>query len=472
MKNTQRSHSASVRRDKLLNNHHNFPVQDANNAPPREFGASRRMMLLLVGVWMLVPATAHGQVADHFSVPAIPNRESAGPTFIDLRTAMALAEQRAPELLEPAAERKAVPAVRAAADRIVHRPPRAVMSVGPRRLSGGAQLGWDVTAGVYQEFSLGGYGRRLGSYASALEDRANANYASIQRDARVFAGLAWVDARVAREILAIRKEALTGTKETLRVAEARAQVGKSSPAEAALARALMGSVQASVLAALGDITVADAQLRYLCGIELHQPLELSGALNTEAHVIDEDGIRQHVLIQAPELTRMRAAAKALEQAAELGKAAGRPHIELGPSVTREGTGDWIFLGNVSLPLPGVDPFAADNAHRRMEAEMARARVAVAEQSALREVEIALHEREHALNLRESLRVGTIEPSTQAVREFQLQYEVGRIDLTTLLAARRELLNAHERWALAAGDVRRAEGKLLRFSSDPRLLGGP
>ena len=104
--------------------------------------------------------------------------------------------------------------------------------------------------------------------------------------------------------------------------------------------------------------------------------------------------------------------------------------------------------------------------------MARARVAVAEQTALREVEIALHEREHALNLRESLRVGTIEPSTQAVREFQLQYEVGRIDLTTLLAARREMLNAQERWALAAGDVRRAEVKLLRFANDPRLLGGP
>ena len=59
-----------------------------------------------------------------------------------------------------------------------------------------------------------------------------------------------------------------------------------------------------------------------------------------------------------------------------------------------------------------------------------------------------------------------------MREFQLQYEVGRIDLTTVLAARRELLNAQERWALAAGDVRRAEVKLLRFTSDPRLLGGP
>ena len=57
----------------------------------------------------------------------------------------------------------------------------------------------------------------------------------------------------------------------------------------------------------------------------------------------------------------------------------------------------------------------------------------------------------------------VEPSLQAVREYQLQYEVGRIDLTTLLAARRELLNAQERWAAAAADVQRAEVRLMRWS---------
>jgi outer membrane protein TolC len=412
-------------------------------------------------------ARAQGQGATVISVPEETNSESVSQTAIDLRTAMALAEQRAPELQEPAAERRVVPFLRAAAARVIHKPPRAVMSVGPRR--GGSQIGWDVTAAVYQEFSLGGYGRHLDSYASAVEGRANADYMSIQRDARVRAGLVWVDARVARETFVIRREALAGARETLRVAEARAQVGKSSPAEAALARGLVGSVDASVLAAQGEITVADAQLRYLCGFELHQPFELLGTLNTEARVIDEMSIRNRALVQAPELAKMRAQANAFEQAAQLGKAASRPHIELGPSVTHEGTGDWIFQGNVSLPLPGVDPYAADNAHRRIKAEMARARVTIAEQNALKEVEIALHE--HALNVRDSLRAGTIEPSMQAVREFQLQFEVGRIDLTTLLAARRELLTAQERWALAAGDVLRAEVKLMRFTNDPLLAVG-
>jgi outer membrane protein TolC len=415
--------------------------------------------LLSIAVFNVEPAKAETPA----SAPLRPNQESTAPLAIDLMTAMALAERNAPDLLVPAAEQQSVPLIRSAADRLVHRPPRVTLSTGPRRLAGGAQLGWDVTAGVFQEFSTGGYGRQLGAFASAVERRANATFASVQRDARVRAGLAWIDARLARETLALREQAWGGAKETVRVAEARAQVGKSSPAEASLARALMGSIGASVLSAHGDITVADAELRYWCRVELHRSLLVSGPIDVDARPIDEDGIRHHVIERAPELARLRAEADTLAHAANLGKSVGKPHIEIGPSVTREGTGDWIFLGNISVPLPGVDPFAADNAIRRTEAEIARARVAVAEQGALKEVEVALHEREHALELRESLRSGTIEPSTQAVREYQLQYEVGRIDLTTVLAARRELLNAQERWAAAAADVLRAEVRLMRWS---------
>ena len=414
---------------------------------------------------LLVALAGVGRAMAQPSVSAPPrqNQQAAPPLNIDLTIAMAIAERSAPELAVPEAERKSVPLLRDAAGRFIHRPPRVAVSMGPRRLAGGAQLGWDVTAGVFQEFSTGGYGKQLEGFASAFERRANATLASTQREARVRAGLAWVDARLARETLALRLQALEGARETVRVADARAQVGKSSPAEAALARALMGSIEASVLAAQGDITISDAELRYSCHIELHRPLALTGPFDVQVRPIDEQSIRQHVLERAPELARARAEADALSHAAELGRAASKPHIEIGPSVTREGTGDWMFLGNISVPLPGVDPYATENAMRRSEADMARARVTVAEYGALKEVEIALHEREHALEVRESLRHGSIEPSTQAVREYQLQYEVGRIDLTTLLAARRELLNAQERWAAAAADVLRAEVKLMRWS---------
>jgi outer membrane protein, heavy metal efflux system len=383
---------------------------------------------------------------------------------------MAMAERNSPELREPAAERLSVEVYKSAANRLVHRPPRATLSFGPRRLAGGAQMGWDATVGLFQEVSLGGYGRHLEGYAQAIDQRAQSNFAAFQREAKVRAGLYWIDARVAREILAIRKGALEGAEATLRVAESRSAVGKSSPAEAALARALLGSVEASVLSALGDITVADAQLRYVCGIALHEPIEIEGDIQHDAHPINEDEVRRRVLVEAPELQALRAHALVLERGAGLGKSQGKPHIEIGPTVTHEGTGDWIVLGNLSVPLPGVDPYAAENAQRMSEATVAKARSAVAEQVTLRDVEIALHEREHALSLRESLLKGTVQPSQAAVREYQIQYEVGRIDLTTLLAARRELLSARERWAMAAADVLRAEVRLLRWVNQTHLRG--
>ncbi len=420
------------------------------------------MLLLVQSTWALGAAGG--------SVPARPNQPSASGATLGLLAAMALAERNAPDLKEPIAERESVGAYVSAGSRLVHRPPRATLSVGPRRLAAGAQLGWDTTVGVFQELSLGGYGRNLAAYAQAVEQRAQSNLTAVQRNVRVRAGLFWVDARAAREILAIRKDALEGAEATLRVAEARAAVGKSSPAEASLARALLGSVDASVLSALGEITVADAQLRHVCGIPLHEPLQVQGSLQSSGRPIDENLVRRRVLLEAPELLAHRAHVTLLERSVALGRAQSRPHIELGPTVTREGTGDWIVAGHLSLPLPGIDPYAADNAQRKLELNLARARSAVAEQLAIKEVEIALHEREHALALRDSLLKGTVEPSRAAVREYQLQYEFGRIDLTTLLAARRELLSARERWASAAAEVIRAEVKLLRWVA-PSFLEG-
>lgn len=419
-------------------------------------------------VVMVLLAEAQVVSAQPVVTPGAPpaNQPPRTSESLDLAAAMALARLHAPELQQAQTQIESVAEFRSLSERLVHRAPRATVTVGPRRLSGGGTLGWDATVGVLQEFSLGGFGRRLTEYADAITDHSSLNLSAVKRDASIRAGLFWADARLAREIVAIRQSALAGAEATARVAESRATVGKSSPAEAALARALLGAVQASVLSAEGEVTVADAQLRFVCGIGLHEPIQAVGNLDVPELPIDEDHVRKRALLESPELMALRAQARLLERNAQLGKAQGKSHIELGPSVTREGTGDWIVLANMSVQLPGVDPYGPDNAQRQLEANLARSRVALAEQTALKEVELALHEREHALKLRESLRKGSLEPSAAAVREYEVQYQVGRIDLTTLLAARRELLSAQERWAQAAADVIRAEIRLLRWVDHP------
>jgi cobalt-zinc-cadmium efflux system outer membrane protein len=329
----------------------------------------------------------------------------------------------------------------------------------------------DASVGIFQEFSLGGYGKRLSAYADATQTRADANFEVVRRDARVRAYLAWLDALQARELLKLRLDALKEVREVLRIAEARLAAGRSSPGEAALARALVGSAEASVLAARRDMSQIDALLRYVCGIEAHRTLEITGVLDTPPLVVDEPSVKAQVLRVAPDLTAARARANALNQSVTLGRSASRPFLEVGPTVTREGNGDWLLLGNVRMPLPGIDPAAVDNAERNLEARVATSQISVLERAVVRDVEIALHEREHALHARDLLLRESVVPSKLAAREALLQYEAGRNDLVNVITARRELYDALERWITAAIDVQRADARLERYLElDPQKKG--
>lgn len=405
--------------------------------------------------------TAYGRTPGQLS--ANDNGEKATtPMAVGLDAAVRLAERHAPELIGPEAEIRGAAELGSAAGRILHRPPRVEMSAGPHLLPGGGQIGVDATIGIFQEFSTGRYGAELDRYSTTVRQRAESHREAVRRDARVRASLAWFDALEARELVAIRQRAVAGAKEIQRIAEARVLAGRSSPGEAALARSLVGSAEAAVLSAEGMITTADATLRHVCGIDLHRPLIIRGELELPPSFIDEQSLRSHVRQVSPDLLAARAQATSAEQAVRLGRAQSRPHVEIGPTVTREGNGEWLVLGHFRMPLPGVDPAAAENAERHQMAELARAAVGIAEQAVLRDVEIALHEREHALRVRDLLKSGSIVPAESAAREAELHYEAGRSDLISVIAARRELYDALEKWTQAAVDVRRADARLERY----------
>lgn len=441
---------------------------------PSEF---TRTCLLLV---CAVAATTQTALAQGTVPPQSPRQalqpvsgleEIPGSLRLDRATAVRLAETRAPEVIGAEAEVRGVAGFRRAADRGLHRPPRIEVSAGPRHVPGGGRLGVDASVGIFQEFSTGQYGKELDRFAASTKVRADSHLEATRRDARVRASLAWLDALEARAILVIRKRSVEGAKEILRIAQARVAAGRSSPGEAALAQSLLGSAEAAVLAAEGSITVADANLRHVCGIELHRPLQVTGTLDAGADSIHEESLRAHVRDSSPDLLAAKAEASTAEQAARLGRASSRPFLDLGPSVTRESTGEWLVLGHVRLPLPGIDPAAADNAERQLLAHMARAEAGVTEQAVLKNVEIDLHEREHAIRVRDLLKTGSIEPAERAAREAELQYEAGRTDLVSVIAARRQLYDAHERWTQAATDVQRAEARLERYVAVTQLQKG-
>jgi outer membrane protein TolC len=147
-------------------------------------------------------------------------------------------------------------------------------------------------------------------------------------------------------------------------------------------------------------------------------------------------------------------------------------LSFGPGVVREGTGDWIVLGRLSVPLPTVNPAAFEAARARAESWVARAQVA--EMSAVTDgrIVLAVEDREHTRQLRARLRDNVVAHAREALSQALARYQAGSEDIGIVLQARREALLGEEEWAEAAAEVRRADIRLMRLLNlEPRWLGG-
>lgn len=409
---------------------------------------------------------------------------AAGPSLaqgsdavrMDLRTAVWMARNRSPTLEPSRAAAAGVADVRAAASASLPTPPRLELQVGPRLRSEPERDGFEASVAAWQDVSLGGYRRARREFASSMEDEARAAVSVAARDAGERAAVSWVSARLASELQRIRGDSLKEAEELLRIAAARVESGRAAPGEESFARALVGSARAAVLEAEGRKFAAEAELRFATGLGQSQPLAVVGDIDARDAPLDEAELVRDALANHPDVTFANAAAHRRDRAAELALASGRPFLAVGPLVTHEGTGDWIIQARVAMPLPFVNPNALDAARARAEALAAHAETTTVRAALDREIRIALHEREHSREARDVLRDGAIRPAREALVLVEKQYAAGAAPIDPVVAARRQLLEAEEKWAEAAAGVKLADIKLARALGrdigDERLGGGP
>jgi outer membrane protein TolC len=377
------------------------------------------------------------------------------PVRLSLEEAMRRAEQHAPELGPRRAAMAGTREVRDAAGAVLVAPPRVELGAGPRWRSDDSRTGLELTLGAWLDLPLG---RQLGArrrFASALEAEARARLDQAEHDARTLAGLAWIEARLARELVGIRESSLVDAREIARIARARVDAGGAPPEEKSIAEAAAGRAQADLLDAIGKRFVADVRLRHLLGISREAQLELTGPLDAPERPPSRE-------CKSPDLQAAEAASRRSELLADATLAAGGPMLSVGPSATREGTGDWVLLGRVAFPLPLANPNAVEAARARSEALVARAEGESLRRTLERELDLAREERRHSRELRDALASGVVAPAREALRQALAQYAAGRGGTSLVLAARRELLSAEERRAEAAAEVRRADLLLARL----------
>lgn len=406
-----------------------------------------------------------------FIAPAA--RGDSAPLRLDINSTVRLALARSPELAPQRAAVGGASDVARAVDTPLATPPRLEVQAGPRWRNDAQRYGVDATVALWQDFSLGGYGGARRDLARSMQREAGAGLAVAERDVAAAAALAWINARLARELVRIRGESLKDAEELVRLAAARVRVGSAPPGDEALARAVLGTARAAALDAEGRRFEADAALRYIAGLPLAQPLELAGPLDTRDPPIDARQLLARARAAHPDVELARATAARHARTSEVARAGGKPYLSVGPLVTREGTGDWVVEGRVAVPLPFVNPAALDTARASADARVASANARRVEARIAGDIQMALHEREHAREVREELLTGAIVPAREALRQSKLQYEAGSGQLAVVLGARRALLDAEERWAEAAADVRRADVKLARaLGRAPNTMGEP
>jgi outer membrane protein TolC len=278
-------------------------------------------------------------------------------------------------------------------------------------------------------------------------------------------GLAWVEACFARELIDGRQESLTRARQIEALVRASVDAGKASPSELALAVLAAGRAQALLVEAQGVRFSADSRLRWWLGVEAHQELEIVGTLDDRATpVLDRPRLDPSVNASSvqPDLLAAQAEASRADRFADLLMAQGRPFLSLGPSVTREGSGDVIVQARVAVPLPTVNAAGFEAAQAKYEAEVARARASELASRLQLELLLATEEHEHAQQVLRAIQRDVLAPAREALRLAVVRYEVGALELPIVLQTERELLEALERKASAAADVRRAELRWMRL----------
>jgi cobalt-zinc-cadmium efflux system outer membrane protein len=394
----------------------------------------------------------------HTAVPPV-----AAARRLTFREAAQLGAAQGREVAVARAPRSAAADVRRAADHVLTTLPRATLTAGARRTVTGTGLEIGVT--VLQDIPLGGVGGARRGVAEALGRVVEADVDRARLDAAARAANGWINLAEADRVLGLRQRSLDHAAGVARTVAARVTSGVAEPLELALARGDEATARASVLDAEGLRFEASMELAFALGLPAGSAVEPAGTLADIPDVtLDEAELtrraeRDHPLVKLAEARR-----GAAQRDADLSAAAGIPALGVGAAYVREGGGDQVWTGILSVPLPLSRTWAFDAARQRAVADTAGAHIALARAELGREIRTALHEREHTREVHDALATGALPPMREALRLSEAQLAAGTLDVTRVLLARQRLLAAEELVARGLADVRRADVRLLRAST--------
>lgn len=382
--------------------------------------------------------------------PAIARADAPGELVVSRGVALKLGAEHGPAAREARAPIAASGAIRDVSGKALPYAPR--LNVFAGRRTGAFGEGLEVGGSATQELSLHGLRGARRAVASAIEHAALSELDRARLEGAATALLAWLDVLEAQELLRLRSAARQEAEEIARVATARVDRGVAMPAEASLAAAEVGAAVLGEQDAEGQLVVARASLKLAIGVSQATAVVATGDLPVnDLLVAPPPPRREHPVIAAA-----RAEIEVARADAKLTGAHMAPPMSVGVAFAREGQGEQLLTGTLSVPLPFLDASGFDAARQQATVLSAEARAMRRRDELAHDVVLAEHEREHTREVRNTLSTRVLLPLREAVRLARAGYQAGTQDATGLLLLRQRLVTAEERLASAAADVKRAD----------------
>lgn len=250
----------------------------------------------------------------------------------------------------------------------------------------------------------------------------------------------------------MRTVARADAQEIARVASARVERGVAMPVEASLAAAEVGVAVLGEHDAEGLLVEARAMLKFAIGLPPSAEIVAVGDLEVDDAPAELPPPRH----EHPAETAVRANVALAEADAKLAHAYASPPMSVGVSYVREGTGDQILTGTLSLPVRVLDPARFDGARQHANVLAAEAHAVRVRDELTRDNALTLHERTHTREVRDTLRTRVLVPLRETVRLARASYQAGTQDATGLLVLRQRLVSAEEQLGHAYAEVKRAD----------------
>lgn len=423
------------------------------------------LVALLVSVSATATASAetpHPLPPDQVSSALAVHASSASTVHrVTLPDAIRVGAAQGPGLSVAQAPRAAVIEAQRAAGSLFPILPRATVAVGDR--TGPSGRGVEVGVTVVQDISLGGLRGARRNAAAALERLTEADVARARIEAAARSGIAWIAVWEADRIFELRRQGIDQALALLAAAKARVLAGVVEPLSRSVAEGEVAAARASIIEAEGMRFEAATELVFALGLPGGEAVDATGGLGevfANGSLASEGGIvrpsREHPSVLVAEAQRERALREG-----QLAQATLAPVVGVGASFVREGTGDRVWSGILSVPLPFARPGAYEAARGRAAADAAEAQAHAARAELGHAMRLAIHDREHMREVHDALEHGALGPMREGLRLSLAQYDAGTLDVTHVLLARQRLRAVEEQLVRSSAEVRRADIRLLR-----------